>query len=107
LHYWRFRVELLQQSWQCTSVSLGICWFKGHVFFQMAKYSRIRIEANKNTNMDHNLRIMCRSRRMQAASSAIYSIEMAFNKAKLARSKAIIFISRPKRAVPEMISKSD
>jgi len=34
-------------------------------------------------------------KRTQAASNAIISIEMAFNRAKLARSRAIRFISSP------------
>lgn len=67
------------------------------MLFQIAKYSRMRMDANKNTKMGHNFLIMGRFTRIQAASNAIYRIEMAFNKAKLARSNATMFISRPKR----------
>jgi hypothetical protein len=67
------------------------------MLFQITKYSRMRIEANTKTNTGHSFRIMRRFKRIQATSNATYSIEMAFNNAKLARSNAIMFISRPKR----------
>ena len=63
----------------------------------MAKYSRMRMEANKKTNIGQTLHIICRFRRTQAASSAIYIMDIAFNKAKLTSSNDIMFISSPNK----------
>ena len=55
------------------------------------------MEANKKTNIGQTLHIICRFRRTQAASSAIYIMDIAFNKAKLTSSNDIMFISSPNK----------